>query len=242
MPDDKLKFEIRKNHRITFLTGAGISAESGVPTFRGEKGLWERFDAQKLATVEGFEEDPVTAWEWYDLRRTQIAGLKPNHAHETIAALERNGYDVVIITQNIDNFHREAGNRNVLELHGNIWKVRCTRGCGIWEDRTAPMPHLPPACACGSLIRPHVVWFGEMLDEMIVGAAYGRLFETDLCVIVGTSGTVYPAAGFPEIAKSAGAYVVEVNLEPTPISYVADEKHLGKCGEILPLLFQDYLT
>ena len=238
----KLGFHLTRNHRITFLTGAGISAESGIATFRGESGLWEKVDIEKVATPEGFAENPKRAWEWYDSRRTMMKQCKPNKAHDTIAKLEKAGYDVVIITQNIDNFHRDSGSENIIELHGNIWYVRCTRGCGVWEDRTAPMPSLPPLCACGSIIRPHVVWFGEMLDEKIVGTAYQRLFETDLCVVVGTSGVVYPAAGFAEMAKANGAYIVEVNLERTPISSYADESHFGKAGEVLPIIFKDFLN
>lgn len=241
MTEPRLRFHPDKSHRITFLTGAGISAESGIPTFRGEKGLWEEFDAEELATVEGFERNPEKVWAWYDLRRTQALQCKPNPAHETIAVLEKSGFDTAVITQNIDDLHRLAGNDRLIELHGNIWKVKCTRFCGVWEDRTAPYPHLPPVCACGSLLRPHVVWFGEMLDESILASAYMRLGETDLCVVVGTSGTVQPAAGMAGIAKASGAYVVEVNLEPTPISDYADESHFGKAGEILPKLFGEYL-
>jgi NAD-dependent deacetylase len=233
----ELDFKLTKNHRITFLTGAGISAESGIPTFRGKKGLWEEVDIEEYATPQGFERNPKKVWEWYDLRRTQALQCKPNPAHLTLASLEKAGYDVTVITQNIDNLHREAGQNNIIELHGNIWYVRCTRYCGVWQDKTAPFADLPPLCACGSILRPHVVWFGEMLDEIIISQAFYRCMNTDLCVVIGTSGTVYPAAGMAEMAKAEGAYVVEVNLESTPISIIADESHFGNAGDILPGLF-----
>lgn len=240
--EHNLNFRITREHRITFLTGAGISADSGIPTFRGKSGLWEKVDIDKVATPEGFAENPKLAWEWYDSRRVIMKDCKPNRAHDIITKLEQKGYDVVVITQNIDNLHRDSGTKNIIELHGNIWYVRCTRGCGVWEDRTAPMPSLPPICACGAIVRPHVVWFGEMLDVSIVSAAYQRLFKTDVCVVVGTSGVVYPAAGFAEIAKGNGAYVIEVNLEQTPISAYADESHFGRASVVLPSLFKEYLN
>ncbi|MCD6216676.1 hypothetical protein J7L05_02310 [bacterium] len=129
MTNSSLKFNLEEDPKITFLTGAGISSESGIPTFRGEKGLWEKFDIEKYATLEGFNSDPKAVWEWYDMRRTQAKESKPNKAHEVIAKLEQAGYDVVVITQNIDNLHRDAGSENIIELHGNIWHVRCTRSC-----------------------------------------------------------------------------------------------------------------
>lgn len=241
MTDSTLKFNLEKDTRITFLTGAGISSESGIPTFRGEKGLWEEFDIEKYATLDGFDRDPKAVWEWYDMRRTQAKECKPNKAHETIAKLEQAGYDVVVITQNIDNLHRDAGSENIIELHGNLWFVRCTRYCGIWEDRTAPFPDLPPVCACGAMLRPHVVWFGENLDESILAGAFMRVSNTDLCVVVGTSGLIYPAAGMAEMALNEGAHVVELNLEETPITQMAHESHFGKAGEILPNLFGEYI-
>ena len=241
MTEYKLNFKIERNHRITFLTGAGISAECGIPTFRGEKGLWEKVDIEELATPQGFAKDPEKVWQWYDVRRARFGECKPNAAHETIMKLEKAGYDVVVITQNIDNLHNEAGSQNVIELHGNVWYVRCTRHCGFWEDRSVPLPEIPPRCACGSLLRPHVVWFGEMLDENILSQAFLRCSQTDLCFVVGTSGIVQPAAGMSDMAKAQGAYVVEVNLEQTPITYGADESHFGKAGEVLPQLLGEYI-
>lgn len=241
MSELNLNFALEKKHKITFLTGAGVSAESGVPTFRGDKGLWEEFNVEELATPRGFENNPRKVWEWYDLRRTQIHEINPNPAHMAMAELEKAGYDVAVITQNIDNLHREAGSDNVIELHGNIWHVRCTRYCGCWMDKTAPFPVLPPLCACGAILRPHVVWFGEMLDERIIANAYNRLSITDLCVVVGTSGTVHPAAGMAGMAKAAGAHVVEVNLEETPLTEIANESFFGKAGELIPSLFGEYI-
>ncbi|MFH1515987.1 MAG: NAD-dependent deacylase, partial [bacterium] len=227
MTPAKLNFDLKKNHRITFLTGAGVSAESGIPTFRGVKGLWEKVDVQKLATPEGFEEDPKLVWEWYNTRRQSMGECSPNNAHNTCVKLEKSGYDVQVVTQNIDGLHNLSGSENVLELHGNIWKVRCTRNCGVWIDRTVPFPDLPPLCACGSYLRPHVVWFGEMLDEKILATAFMRISNTDLCIVAGTSGIVYPAAGMAEMARNEGAYVIEINLEATPLSQVAHQSFFG---------------
>ncbi len=241
-----LKRELKEEDRITILSGAGISAESGVPTFRGKDGLWKGYDATQLATPQAFAGDPEKVLEWYVWRRNLIGQCKPNPAHFAIAELEEAGRDVVTITQNIDNLHREAGSRNIIELHGNIWKIRCSAGCPAILD--VPRDFNPPGDAprecptCGKLLRPHIVWFGEMLDPADIRTSEERLSETDVLLIVGTSGVVQPAASLGYIAKSAGAYVVEVNIEATPLSGMADQSLFGAAGEILPRVFEPLLS
>ena len=222
--------------RVAVLSGAGVSAESGVPTFRGTDGLWRRYRAEDLATPEAFERDPTLVWEWYDWRRQLIARCEPNPAHHAIAALEAGVPEFLLITQNVDGLHRKAGSRKMVELHGNLWRVRCLSEDTITENAEAPLASIPPRCACGGLLRPDVVWFGEPLSTEAIRQAYDAAETCDLMLVVGTSALVQPAASLPMIAKAHGAYVVEVNLEPTPFSALADEAHHGKAGEILPRL------
>lgn len=225
--------------RFAVLTGAGVSAESGVPTFRGADGLWRRWRAEDLATPGAFARDPRLVWEWYDWRRGLIAPLAPNPAHRAIAALEQRIEDFTLITQNVDGLHARAGSARLLEIHGNLWRIRCTGCAALREDRTVPLPELPPRCArCGALERPHVVWFGESLDPEVLGRAAEALARAEIFLVVGTSGVVQPAGSFAAAARRAGAYVVEVNVEPTPTSAVADLTLLGKAGEVLPALVE----
>jgi NAD-dependent deacetylase len=223
---------------VTVLTGAGISADSGVPTFRGTDGLWRNFRAEDLATPEAFARDPRLVWEWYDWRRALIATKRPNPAHDAVAQMERRFDRFWLITQNVDGLHRDAGSRNLSEIHGNIWMVRCT-ACGlVTENRDVPIAILPRCRSCEGLLRPHIVWFGEALAEEDLQASDEALRSCDLCLIVGTSGIVYPAAGFASTAKRAGAFVVEINLDPTPQSSVVDAALQGRAKEIVPLLLQ----
>ncbi len=221
---------------VAVLTGAGISAESGVPTFRGEGGIWKQFRAVDLATPEAFSLDPKLVWEFYNWRRELVAPLSPNPGHFALAEIERLVPRFTLITQNIDGLHEKAGSRNIIELHGNLWRVRCTRCETITEDRRAPLPGLPACKSCGSLLRPHVVWFGEMLEPRVLNAAYEAVGDCDLMIVTGTSGTVQPAASMGVQAKQNGAAVAEINLEKTPYSNLYDISILGKSGEILPQL------
>jgi NAD-dependent deacetylase len=221
---------------MAVLTGAGVSAESGVPTFRGADGLWRRHRAEDLATPEAFARDPALVWEWYDWRRQLIAGCRPNPAHTAIAALEGRVPDFLLITQNVDGLHRRAGSRRLIELHGNLWRVRCPADGIVVENLEVPLAALPPRCACGAILRPDVVWFGEALPTDAIQRAYHAAESCDLMLVVGTSALVQPAATLPMIAKAHGAYLVEVNLEPTPLSAAADESYHGRAGEILPRL------
>lgn len=232
----EVKAKLAAARSVAVLTGAGISADSGVPTFRGADGLWRNFRAEDLATPEAFERDPRLVWEWYNWRRELIATKKPNPAHEAVAEMERRFPGFWLITQNVDGLHRIAGSTRLSEIHGNIWKVRCT-ACGLVEDnRQVPVP-IPPACsACGNLVRPHIVWFGESLAAEDIEKSREALESCEVLLIIGTSGIVYPAASFAPIAKSAGAFVVEINLDATPNSGVVDVSLQGRAKDIVPLL------
>ncbi len=226
--------------RVAVLTGAGVSAESGVPTFRGKEGLWRKYSPQELATPQAFARDPKLVWEWYDWRRGLIAPLEPNPAHRFIARLEKEVPHFLLITQNIDGLHQKAGSQKLVELHGNIWKVRCTREGTVTEDRRVPLPEIPPKCdSCGALLRPHVVWFGESLPVDALEEAMDAAENCDLFLVVGTSGVVYPAASLPQVARSHGALVVEINPEETPITPLAIWSLRGKAGEISRLLARE---
>lgn len=224
---------------LAILTGAGVSAESGVPTFRGPDGLWRQFRAEDLATPEAFARDPKLVWEWYDWRRQKIQSVEPNPAHLTLARWEKFFPEFTLITQNVDGLHRQAGSTKIIELHGNIWMVRCTREGKIMENRQVPLRPLPPLCPnCGALLRPHVVWFGEALDSNILEAAFEACRRSEIMMVIGTSAVVQPAASLPLIAQQRGAKLIEINLEPTPLSPYADYALYGKAGEILPLIDQ----
>lgn len=209
--------------RIVAFTGAGISAESGIPTFRGKDGLWKKFKVEELATPEAFFRNPKLVWEWYDWRRQLIAKAEPNEAHKILVKMEEEFPDFFLITQNVDGLHQRAGSKKVVELHGNIWKVRCV-DCGQESyDYRTPLPEIPPRCEkCGGLLRPGVVWFGETLPLDALEEAYRLSREADIFIVIGTSGVVYPAAELPYVAKEHGAEVIEVNPEKTPISRIAD--------------------
>jgi NAD-dependent protein deacetylase/lipoamidase len=227
---------LREARRVVAFTGAGISAESGVPTFRGAGGLWRNYDAQQLANPEAFDRAPQLVWEWYDFRRQIIAQAEPNAGHRALARLEQQAWHFALITQNVDGLHDRAGSRRILKLHGDIWTLRCA-GCGReWRDLRAPLPELPPFCECGALLRPGVVWFGESLPPGIWAEAEQEASAADVFLAIGTSAVVYPAAGLIQIARRGGAVVLEINPEETPCSTVADYSLRGPSGEILPRL------
>ncbi len=221
--------------RPVVFSGAGLSAESGIPTFRGEGGLWRNYRATDLATPQAFQRDPELIWEFYDWRRDMMAACQPNPAHQTIAAMEKALPDFTLVTQNIDGLHQRAGSQNVLTLHGDVWRVRCT-GCDYrGQDQRVPMPEIPPRCArCGELLRPDVVWFGESLPGDVLQAAWDVSSRAALMLVVGTSALVQPAASLPLLAKQNGATLIEVNPQETPLSPYADEVLRGPAGEVLP--------
>jgi len=224
-------------NRVAVLTGAGISAESGVPTFRGEEGLWRHFRAEELATPEAFARDPKLVWEWYDWRRAKISGVRPNPGHAVLANWEDIFANFVLITQNVDGLHDAAGSRNLLELHGNIWKMRCTAEGTIEDNREVPLASIPPRCPkCGALLRPHVVWFGEMIDPAVLRQAFDESAACEVMLVVGTSSLVQPAASLPLAAAEAGGVIIEINPAETPLTHRAAISLRGPAGEILPLV------
>lgn len=223
---DRLATRLTPGVRLTVLTGAGVSAASGVPTFRGDAGLWKSFRAEDLATPQAFARDPRTVWEWYDWRRQRIAGCRPNAAHHVLASWALRFPGFTLITQNVDGLHERAGTPGVVRLHGSIWDVGCARRCGRrprrWRDETVPFPVLPPPCPeCGGPLRPGVVWFGEALDPLDITAATAAA-DCDVFLTVGTSAIVYPAAGLLDIARSHGATTVEINPDATAASAHVD--------------------
>lgn len=223
---------------IVVLTGAGVSAESGIPTFRGPGGLWRQRRPEQLASPEGFARDPRLVWEWYDWRRTVIRDAQPNPAHLAIAELERRVPRFALVTQNVDGLHDRAGSRKILKLHGDIWMVRCLSCCREFRDERTPLPELPPRCVCGGMLRPGVVWFGESLPGEVWKEAESMTRGADLVIVAGTSAMVYPAAGLVPYAKASGARVIECNMEETPFSAQLDRSFRGRAGEILPELIR----
>jgi NAD-dependent deacetylase len=227
---------LRDASSIAVLTGAGVSAESGVPTFRGNNGLWKQYRPEELATPGAFARDPKLVWEWYDWRRSLIAQAKPNPGHYALAEAEARARKFTLITQNVDGLHELAGSRNVLRLHGSIWLLRCVECKREREDRRTPLPQIPPNCECGGMLRPGVVWFGELLPAKIWQDAETAARQADLFLLIGTSAVVYPAAGLASIAKSSGARVVEINIAESGLSDTIDEFLQGPSGELLPQL------
>lgn len=224
---------------ITVLTGAGISAESGVPTFRGTDGLWNNFRPDEIASPKAFKNNPGFVWEWYDYRRKIIIESKPNPGHFALAELERQKESLTLITQNIDGLHQIAGSQNIVEMHGNIWETRCTK-CGVVEKNyEVPLSKLPPLCTnCGEIARPNVVWFEEVIPMRVIDSTLLAIDQCDLMLIIGTSGIVEPAASIGLVAKQSNKKVVEINLEDTPNTGLYDISIQGKSGEILPLFYE----
>jgi NAD-dependent deacetylase len=230
---------------IVVTTGAGMSAESGVPTFRGSGGLWRNYSASDLATPDAFARDPRLVWAWYRWRRDGIRAAQPNQGHLVLARFERRLPRFQLMTQNVDGLHQRAGSRTLIELHGNIWRSRCASGCGRvaavpGEGGQAPAGDAPgaelPTCVCGGLLRPDVVWFGEALDPGNIERAMDAARACDVLLVVGTSAVVYPAAALPRAARLAGALVVEINVEDTPLTAEADIVLRGPAAEVLPAL------
>jgi len=227
---------LAETERLVVLTGAGISVESGIPTFRGPQGLWRTFRPEELATPQAFHRDPKLVWEWYDWRRGKIAQARPNPGHEALVRFEARIPDFILLTQNVDGLHRLAGSRRLLEIHGNIWEVRCL-DCGrVQEDRRVPLP-IPPRCeSCGGLLRPNVVWFGEPLNPDILRRAEAALAQSQVVLVVGTSAVVQPAASMALWARQSGAQIAEINPDATPLTSHCEFALTGAAGEILPQL------
>jgi len=245
MPEQSLdhNLEIVRNRvasaaNILVISGAGISAESGIPTFRTGGGLWDKFNPLDFATREAFKRDPVKVWKWYDERRQNAAAAQPNPAHIALAGLEQAGKRVFIVTQNVDDLHEQAGSKEVVHIHGSLWRLRCERDGTVLENREVPLSENPPTCMCGEVMRPDIVWFGEELPRQPVERIVHYLIEggIDLCLIIGTEATFGYIVRWALQAREAGAMVVEVNPRDTGLGSVADLHLQGKAGEVLPRL------
>ncbi|HVN94970.1 MAG TPA: NAD-dependent deacylase [Syntrophorhabdaceae bacterium] len=232
-PTDRAVKALATTKFLLVITGAGISQESGVPTFRGKDGLWQNHRAEDLATVQAFERDPVTVWKWYDFRRAIISKADINPGHKAIKALEEAFHDFLLVTQNVDGLHARAGSTRMVEIHGNLWRVRCVRDSTRSMLTEVPLSVIPPLCACGALLRPDVVWFGESLCSDALDRAIRAVEMCDTLIVAGTSGVVYPVASFPEMVKHHDGFVIEINTEPTPLSAVADVSLYGRSAQIL---------
>lgn len=234
----ELRERFAQAQNVLVLTGAGVSAESGVPTFRGggNTTVWKGLPFEVISSAGMLARDLAAVWEWFNYRRSLLAALQPNPAHEAIAGWQERFLDFTLVTQNIDGLHQAAGSRNVIELHGNIWRARCF-ACGSSRDVSdVKFDNSVPVCFdCGGNLRPDVVLFGEMLPAGAFELASVKAESCDLCLVAGTSAVVYPAAAIPQIARAGGAYLVEVNPERTALSDLCDEVLTGKAGEVLPL-------
>ncbi len=240
---DKITAHLPPTARVVVLTGAGVSEESGIPTFRDpQTGLWAQYDPMVLATAEAFARDPKLVWDWYEWRREARRNVQPNAGHRALAELAQNIPQFVLVTQNIDGLHRLAGSPEVIELHGNLQRNKCSReNVVIDRARARPTENGLLACPnCGALLRPDVVWFGEMLPREALSCAIGEAERCDVFFSVGTSAVVEPAASLPRLAKQYGAFLVEINPRETPISGIADATVQGKSGEVLPELMRQW--
>jgi NAD-dependent deacetylase len=222
---------------VVFFTGAGISAESGIPIFRGKDGIWNKLKPEELANFDAFLNNPEMVWEWYEQRKQIIKKSRPNLAHLTIAKMQDYLSNVIVVTQNIDNLHKRAGSNIVYELHGNIERNYCIT-CNTMYNGEIEFVDGIPKCKCGGLIRPDIVWFGEFLPQDQFKASENAAEKCDVFFVVGTSAVVYPAASLIYIAKENKAYLIEVNIESTEISNIVNESYFGQAGEILPQIFE----
>ena len=227
---------IKAAKKIVFVTGAGISQESGIPTFRGKDGLWRKYDPMQLATIDAFFDNPKLVWEWYEERRKNILNAQPNLGHTAIAQLEKYK-EVVVLTQNIDGLHQRAGSTNVLELHGSIIRIKCTV-CNFKDEITTSFRDLPPSCRCGSMLRPDVVWFGEPLPQDVWQRAIIHASSCDVMIIAGTSLVVSPANSLPVFAKQNNSLLIEVNPEETLMSSEMDLSIKATSAKALPNLIR----
>ncbi|MCF8354107.1 MAG: NAD-dependent deacylase [Melioribacteraceae bacterium] len=242
--NDHFLSKLKTAQKVVFFTGAGISAESGISTFRGKDGIWNKLKPEELASFDAFMRNPKLVWEWYQYRRKIAHDTKPNLGHEAIKQFEKLVDEVTVVTQNVDNLHNRAGSKNVLELHGNIERNYCT-DCRTFfsPDEISKLENESgsesPRCSkCSGLIRPDVVWFGEFLPQDVFSEAERKASGCDICFVVGTSAIVYPAAYIPITARQSGAFIVEVNIESTEMTRIADESFFGKAGEVLPKIVE----
>uniref|UniRef100_A0A832DHI0 NAD-dependent protein deacylase n=1 Tax=Ignavibacterium album TaxID=591197 RepID=A0A832DHI0_9BACT len=229
--------KLSESKRIVFFTGAGISAESGIPTFRGKDGIWNKLKPEELANFNAFLRNPQMVWEWYNHRKKIIHDSKPNAGHLAIAEFEKYFDDVAVVTQNIDNLHRRAGSTKIYELHGNIKRNYCIK-CHTFYNEELEFSEGVPKCKCGGLIRPDVVWFGEFLPADQLEESEKAAIRSDMFFVAGTSAVVYPAAGLVYTAKRSGSFIVEVNIEETEVTSIADVSFFGGAGKVLPAILE----
>jgi len=208
-----------------------MSAESGIPTYRGQGGIWNEYNYEDYACQRAFDRDPDKVWDFHDKRRAAVAACEPNAGHRIISEVQRDKPATAVITQNIDGLHVRAGSRDLIELHGSLWRVRCDREGTVRDDTSVPIQSR--RCACGAYFRPDMVWFEDQLDPRVLRRAQEALAQADLIVSIGTSGVVFPAAHLPRIAVAAGAVSVEINLEDTPVSELYQHRLRGKASEML---------
>ncbi|NIP31428.1 MAG: NAD-dependent protein deacylase [Candidatus Dadabacteria bacterium] len=234
---------IQESEKITVLSGAGISAESGVPIFRGDGGLWNNYRPEELATPKAFFENPEIVWQWYDWRRSLMKKAEPNAGHYALTELQRQKEKFTLITQNVDGLHQKAGTQDLIEMHGNLWEIRCTKCGHIEKNYEVPLKELPPMCdKCGELMRPNIVWFNEIIPMQVIDKCLLAIEDSDLFLIIGTSGIVEPAASFGILAKQNEKPVIELNLEQSPNTGLYDISIRAKSGEVLPLLVKTETT
>ena len=235
---ETVRQKLAKAKTVLTLTGAGISAESGVPTFRGTNGLWNNLSAEEVASIDTLQNNPELAWRWYDEMRGIIVANKPNPAHFALAEMEKKFKAFTLATQNIDGYHTAAGNTGVQELHGNLWQLSCMKCHAVSENRAFPIGVLPPRCKCGGILRPDIVLFGEALPTEAFERSFAAANHCDVCLVIGTSGVVYPAAMIPQIAKKNGAFLVEINPQDTPLTPLADIVLRGTAVDTVPALLK----
>jgi len=223
--------------RIVFFTGAGMSAESGVPTYRGRGGVWEQYNWEEYACQDAFDHAPQKVQKFHELRRKAVLECNPHEGHQVIARLAKSHSGITVVTQNIDGMHQRAGNKNVLELHGSLWRLRCPAHGSI-EDIGETYEHY--RCRqCDTWLRPDIVWFGDSLDPEVTRMSVVAIAQCDLFISIGTSGVVWPAAGYPEIARKNGALCIEINPEPNQMSHLYDETIRQTASNALSLLFTE---
>jgi len=239
---NRLSLTVNRKLHVVVLTGAGISIESGVPIFRGKGSMWENPEAKKLAKKGRPPWNTKESWEFYEWRRKLVSRCKPNSAHYTLVEMEKYFENFSLITQNVDGLHARAGSRNILELHGNMWKGRCIECGSIIELLDTPLKSLPPQCTCGYNLRPHIVQFGESLDSNILNKSLKTSREAELFFVIGTSGVVSPAAQMPLIALENKARVIEINPTPTPLTPYMTSSIQGKAGEVLPKIWRELIS
>ncbi|MFC1849817.1 NAD-dependent deacylase [candidate division CSSED10-310 bacterium] len=231
------EIQIKHYNKIVFFTGAGLSAESGIPTYRGKGGVWQEYNYEDFACQRAFDKDPQKVWEFHNKRREFINGCQPNEGHRIIAAVEQTKPQTMVITQNIDGMHQRAGSKKVIELHGSLWRVRCDREGTISENTDIPLKSMK--CDCGEYLRPDIVWFEDPLDQQKIQQAVEAIFQSDLFVSIGTSGVVFPAAQLPAVAIQNSVPTVEINIESTPLSQLYQYRLQGPASEMLKQLCSD---